>query len=361
MVTALTWKKSYSKKKTLIHEPKAGHRVLPGMTHTMAKPALQHLLLDFEQALAAHPLHQNIPKSLYEPASYILSLGGKRMRPLLVLSACELFSGSHGKALPQALAVELFHNFTLVHDDIMDEAPKRRGKPTIHSKWDVNTGILSGDMVLIEAYQELAKCEPSELPELLKIFNTVGVLVCEGQQLDMDFETTLSVSIEDYLHMISLKTAALLEGALQLGAIRGGASPQEVELIGAFGRNMGIGFQLQDDILDAYGDPEKFGKQVGGDIISNKKTYLLLTALKKAKGETREELLHWIKAEDFDKEEKVKAVLALYDQLDVKEAAVAEMNRFYAKADESLAAIQKPESAKSNLQAIVQQLRVREI
>ena len=211
------------------------------------------------------------PKELYNPIRYIVSLGGKRLRPVLTLMSCDFFNAEYKNALPAALALELFHNFSLIHDDIMDEAPLRRGKETVHEKWDLNTGILSGDAMLILAYQLFENYEPLMFSELAKLFSETALQVCEGQQYDVDFETRMDVSITEYLKMIEHKTAVLLGAAMQMGAIVAGASDTCKQNCYEFGKNLGIAFQLQDDYLDCFGDPENFGKQVGGDIISNKK------------------------------------------------------------------------------------------
>src|SRR5690606_31980665 len=215
------------------------------------------------------------PKSLYDPLHYILSLGGKRIRPILTLAAAQMFSDNYKAAMPQSIAIEMFHNFSLIHDDIMDKAPLRRGKTTVHKKWNTNTAILSGDLLLIKAYEQLAQCKPNYLPEILHVFNKTATQVCEGQQFDMDFETAQTVTVNNYLEMIRLKTAVLLGCSLQIGAIIGAANQNDAQNCYTFGENLGIAFQLMDDYLDAFGNPEKFGKQVGGDILANKKTYLL--------------------------------------------------------------------------------------
>ncbi|CAG0907532.1 unnamed protein product, partial [Cyprideis torosa] len=221
------------------------------------------------------------PKGLYEPVSYILALGGKRLRPVLTLLSCGMYSDPK-RALPQALAVEVFHNFTLIHDDIMDDAPLRRGKQTVHEKWDINTAILSGDVTLVKAYQLLSDCNPTKLLALLELFNKTAVEVCEGQQLDVDFESKDDVSEEEYIRMIQLKTSVLLGCALQMGAIVGGASEEDANNLYQFGLLLGTAFQIKDDLLDCFGDPDIFGKQVGGDIIANKKTLLLIHAKNEA-------------------------------------------------------------------------------
>ena len=222
------------------------------------------------------------PKELYEPIAYIMSLGGKRLRPVLVFIATDMFDGDAAKALHPALAIELFHNFTLVHDDLMDKAPLRRNQPTVHEKWNNNIAILSGDAMMVRAYQELCLADPSMLPQLLEIFSDTAVKVCEGQQYDMNYESMTKVSIQQYIKMIELKTAVLLGGALKIGAVIGGAREEDAQRLYDFGKHIGIAFQLQDDILDVYADAAKFGKQKGGDIIANKKTYLLLKAIEMA-------------------------------------------------------------------------------
>jgi geranylgeranyl diphosphate synthase, type II len=245
-----------------------------------------------EDGLQQLPAWQRQPQNLYEPIRYILQLGGKRLRPALALMAAKAFGANPEEALPQALAVELFHNFSLIHDDIMDKAPLRRGAPTVHEKWDANAGILSGDAMLVLAYKELANCKPEFLPALLRSFNLTALEVCEGQQMDMNFETQDAVTQEDYLQMICLKTSVLLGCALQMGAIVAGANEQDARLIYDFGCKLGIAFQIQDDILDVFGDPEKFGKTQGGDLIAGKKTILMLHALRHPElGQTVKETL----------------------------------------------------------------------
>lgn len=233
------------------------------------------------------------PKNLYEPVDYILQLGGKRIRPVLTLMAADIFGDEYETALPAALAVEVFHNFTLVHDDIMDDAPLRRGKATVHEKWDINTGILSGDAMLILAYKYFENYEPIVFQKLAKLFSKTALEVCDGQQLDVDFETRNDVTIEEYITMIRLKTSVLVAAALKMGAIVSEASDEDANLIYDFGLNLGLAFQLQDDYLDTFGDPETFGKQVGGDIIENKKTYLYLKTLEVANDEDRQKLIHF--------------------------------------------------------------------
>lgn len=300
------------------------------------------------------------PAELYEPITYILALGGKRMRPVLLLMGCELFGGAAASAIDPALAIEVFHNFSLVHDDIMDKAPLRRGKATVHEKWNPNIAILSGDVMLVEAYKLIMKVDDRLLREVLTIFNNTAVGVCEGQQWDMNFETRNQVGIEEYVNMIRLKTAVLLGGALKIGALIGGASAGDAELLCQFGEHLGIAFQLQDDILDVYGDPEKFGKQVGGDIISNKKTYLLIKALELAKDNQAVVLNNWLAAENFDSDEKVAQVTAVYNQLNVKQYAGAAMLNYADKAFAALEQINLPEDQKLYLRQFADSLLVRD-
>lgn len=300
------------------------------------------------------------PAELYEPITYILSVGGKRMRPALLLMACDLFDGDVKAAVPPALAIEVFHNFTLVHDDIMDNAPLRRGKVTVHEKWNPNVAILSGDVMLVEAYKLMMQVDTTVLRQVLEVFSNTAVGVCEGQQFDMNFEQQDQVQIDDYLDMIRLKTAVLLGGALKIGALIGGASPVDADLLCSFGEKLGTAFQLQDDILDVYGDPDKFGKQVGGDIISNKKTYLLIKALELAGPAEKKELDQWLTATDFNATEKVTAVTALYNQLDVRQYAEQAMQEFAGKAFDALDQINLPEDRKQYLRDFADGLMVRE-
>lgn len=252
------------------------------------------------------------PKNLYDPIHYILGLGGKRMRPVLTLMSAEVFDADYKKALPAALAVEVFHNFSLIHDDIMDDAPLRRGNVTVHEKWDINTGILSGDAMLILAYQYFEKYEPAIFRELAKLFSKTALEVCEGQQWDVDFETRTDVSIPEYLKMIQYKTAVLVAAAMKMGAIIAETSEENANLIYDFGLNLGLAFQLQDDYLDAFGNPETFGKQVGGDIIENKKTYLYLKALEFASADQTQELAELFSIHPQDSTTKIAAVKEIF-------------------------------------------------
>ncbi len=287
------------------------------------------------------------PKQLYDPLYYILSLGGKRVRPLLTLMSYELYRDDPQKIIAPALAVEVFHNFTLMHDDIMDEAPLRRGKMTVHEKWNTNVAILSGDVMMIKAYDLLLGLKKKQFKESISMFNLCARQVCEGQQMDMDFETQAEVSESAYLEMIKLKTAVLLGFSLRLGAYLAGASDSDCKSLDQFGTGVGIGFQLKDDLLDVYGDQEVVGKQVGGDIIANKKTYLLIKALELANKTQKKELTDWMTKKEFDTSEKVKAVTKIYDQLQIRQLTEQEMNNQFNLAFANLQQVQasKPKIA----------------
>ena len=300
------------------------------------------------------------PVELYEPITYIMSLGGKRFRPLLTLLAASIFDTDVDKAIKPAMAVEVFHNFTLMHDDIMDRAPLRRGMPTVHEKWDANTAILSGDVMLIRAYDLLLDVSQSKLRTVLNRFNQTAAEVCEGQQLDMNFEKRWDVSEEEYIGMIRLKTSVLLGFALELGGMIAGADEETTNLLYSAGENMGIGFQLKDDLLDVYGDPAKFGKQVGGDIIANKKTFLLIEALSKAEGNLKAELDKWIGLEKFDNAEKVAAVTGIYDALDIRAFTEHKINEYFSRGMASLQQLRTDSVQKEVLLQFVEQLVARE-
>lgn len=323
----------------------------------MYKISELQLLLD--QEISSYP-YPTSPKNLYEPISYLLGLGGKRLRPALLLLATDLFGGELKKAVKPALAIEFFHNFSLMHDDIMDKAPLRRGKATVHEKWKDSTAILSGDMMLIEAYKLISTAEASSLPEIISIFNTAAAEVCEGQQMDMNFEQEATVKVSEYIEMIRLKTAVLLGAALKIGAVIAHANEHDQNLIADFGIKLGIAFQLQDDILDVYGDPEKFGKQVGGDIISNKKTYLLIKSLELATGELKFRLDNLLNNKDFIAEEKVQQVTAIYDALNIREIAKQQMLKYAGKALDCLENIQVASERKAILREFASVLISRE-
>ncbi len=303
------------------------------------------------------------PKELYEPIEYIMSLGGKRLRPLLVFLGCDFFGGDTAKAIHPALAVELFHNFTLVHDDIMDKAPLRRNQITVHEKWSDSTAILSGDAMIVRAYQELCKSDKEALPQLLDIFSDTAIKVCEGQQFDMNFEKLQKVSIAQYLKMIELKTAVLLGASLKMGAVAAGADKAHAALLYDFGRHIGMAFQLQDDLLDVYADTAKFGKQKGGDIVANKKTYLLLKAIEMAESSRyiKEELHQWINAPHFEVKEKVEAVTGIYNFLQLPDLTRIEIKKHYDAALKSLKEIPADETKKHSLTIFTDSLMGREL
>lgn len=317
-------------------------------------------LLDKINAYAAAYPFPDTPRELYEPCDYILALGGKRLRPALVLMAYELFQDNVDHALPAAWAVELFHNFTLMHDDIMDAAPLRRGKPTVHTKWNATAGILSGDAMLIHAYRHLARFDDSVIvADLLDTFNHVAIEVCEGQQYDVNFESRQDVTLPEYLHMIELKTAVLLGGAMEMGALCARVHHRQERHLYEFGRLAGLAFQIQDDLLDTYGDPAKFGKQVGGDILQNKKTYLVLKTQEVASAEDRQELGYWMQT-GAGAPNKVDAVRTLFDRNGIPGKAAAEKQRFRDEAFTHLDAVSVPEMRKSVLREVVESLLVRE-
>jgi geranylgeranyl diphosphate synthase type II len=300
------------------------------------------------------------PPDLYEPISYILSIGGKRMRPALLLMACDLFGGDVNKAVKAALAIEVFHNFTLMHDDIMDKAPLRRGKVTVHERWNPNIAILAGDAMMVEANKLMLQVDDNILRKVMDVFNDTATGVCEGQQFDMSFESRDRVSAGEYINMICLKTSVLLGGALKIGALIGGANDKDADLIYTFGEQLGIAFQLQDDILDVYGDPDKFGKQVGGDIISNKKTFLLIKALELADADNLAQLQKWIDNVTADPKEKVTTVTAIYNSLNIREQAEQAMQVYAGKAFSTLDELDLPLSHKQYLQGFADSLLVRE-
>ncbi len=306
-----------------------------------------------------YPKH---PDKLYAPIRYLLSMKGKRIRPVLTLLAYNLYEEDNKieSVLSPALAWEIFHNFTLMHDDVMDNADMRRSQPTVHNVWDENTAILSGDAMLILAYQHISKTSSLYLKQLLELFSATAAEICEGQQYDMDFEMRIDVSEEEYLRMIRLKTAVLLGAALKTGAVLGGASNEDAENIYDFGVNIGLAFQIKDDLLDVYGDPAVFGKNIGGDILCNKKTYLLVNALSCANKEDKESLLNWITTNDCLKEEKVNAVISLYDKIGIKEIAESKITYFYQQALTSLDKLQPEKEKKQILYEFSERLMRRE-
>ena len=318
-------------------------------------------MMDINKEIAALDWSKE-PKGLYEPIAYALASGGKRLRPTLTLIAAEaIVNGGliNGEAINQALpaALEIFHNFTLLHDDVMDHAQVRRGRETVHVKWNDNTAILSGDQMLIEAYKQLSNVPADKLPQVLKWFNEMATGVCEGQQYDVDFEHMSQVSIDDYMQMIEKKTSVLLAYAMQIGGYIAGANETQLQALYQYGLHIGLAFQIQDDILDVYGDPKTFGKAIGGDICCNKKTILLLTALETADAESKAELLQWLMATDRN-EEKIAAVTKIYNRLNVRESAEAIMEEHTAQA---LAQLDKlPDNkATEQLRQLAEQLATR--
>ena len=303
------------------------------------------------------------PQELYAPVNYILSIGGKRLRPLLALMGCELFSSDIKRALPIAMAVEVFHNFTLLHDDIMDDAPLRRGKPTVHVKYNINTGILSGDVMLILAYDFLQNTEgsPERINKLWKIFNKMAKEVCEGQQMDMNFERRNDVTISEYIRMIELKTSVLIAAAFEMGAIAGGATSNEAKPLYEFGRNVGIAFQIQDDILDTFGDPEKFGKKVGGDIIQNKKTLLVLKTFELANATQHLDLEELMTTPTTDEVAKIEAVKQIFNAVKVRDFAEKEMDKYVEKAFAALNNTTISNTKKTYLKQWANELMMRQV
>ncbi len=331
---------------------------------TLAENFAMHSVKQYQEFITDYLQSQHLgrqPENLYAPIQYILSLGGKRMRPILTLMAAEIFDTDYKKALPAALAVEVFHNFSLIHDDIMDDAPLRRGHETVHEKWDLNTGILSGDAMLILAYQYFEQYEPSVFRDLAKLFSKTALEVCEGQQWDVDFEGRDDVTIAEYLKMIEYKTAVLVAAAMKMGAIIAGTSEQNANLIYEFGCNLGVAFQLQDDYLDAFGNPETFGKQVGGDIIENKKTYLYLKAVEFASATTKEQLLHLFSIQPQDNTDKIESVKAIFNETGASKATQEAIADYTQRAFETLDNLNIGADKKAILRAFGQNLMGRNV
>lgn len=306
--------------------------------------------------------YENQPASLYAPIGYILALGGKRIRPALVLLAYDMFRNDTEKALDAALGWEIFHNFTLLHDDLMDKADKRRGQLTVHKKWDDNTAILSGDAMLILAYQYIARTPSAELKQVLDLFSVTAAEICGGQQYDMEFESRMDVREEEYLEMIRLKTAVMLGACLKTGAVLAGANTEDAQKLYDFGIHIGLAFQLKDDLLDVFGEPEQFGKNIGGDILCNKKTFLLIHALQSAKGETRKELDNWLEISDPElNDQKIQAVTDIYLSLKLKEKTEQKMEFYFQQAISSLQSVQVPAEKKEVLLSLARNLMNREL
>lgn len=303
-----------------------------------------------------HLPYDRKPHSLYEPVRYVLSLGGKRIRPVLMLLAYNLYKEDVESVMMQAVALETYHNYTLLHDDLMDNADLRRGHQTVHKKWNADTAILSGDTMLVLAYQFMAQCSEDKLKAVIGLFTETALQIGEGQQYDMDFETRDDVAEAEYIHMIYLKTSVLLACALKLGAILAGASPQDGENLYKFGELFGLAFQLQDDYLDVYGDTKIFGKAIGGDIVSNKKTYMLINALNRAEGAEKEKLQQWIAAQNFEREEKVAAVTSIYNRLGIDKLAQDKIADYFTESKKYIDALSVPEERKRELKVYAEQM-----
>ena len=311
-----------------------------------------YTFLEAQNLVEKHIQNLSIPEApaeLYEPVGYILALGGKRIRPALVILGCDLFDGEVASAIIPAVAIEVFHNFTLLHDDIMDRSERRRGHPTVHIKYNENVAILSGDVMSILASRLMNQAPGVVLNVVHDVFTLTAMQVCEGQQMDMNFEEVLTVTEEEYLSMIELKTAVLIAASLKIGAILGGASQRDSEDLYEYGRNLGIAFQLQDDLLDTYGDPSLIGKNLGTDIVDNKKTFLVIQALKVASASQKKELNEWLTREEFEREEKIAALTSLFDALKVKELTEKRIREYYQKALASLDKLNRPKEQKSEL------------
>ena len=300
------------------------------------------------------------PETLYEPIRYVLSLGGKRIRPVLMLMSYNLYKDDADTILPTACGLETYHNYTLLHDDLMDNADMRRGHATVHKKWDANTAILSGDSMLVLSYQRIAQCAPQYLPQILDLFTTTALEIGEGQQYDMEFETRYDVCESEYIEMIRLKTSVLLACAMKMGAIQAGASPADQDALYRYGESLGLAFQLQDDYLDVYGDPSVFGKNIGGDITSNKKTFMLINALLRAEGQDKAELEAWIARKDFERQEKVDAVTHLYTKLGIDRLARERIEYYTREALSCLDAVDTPDERKAELREYTMMMMRRE-
>ena len=319
----------------------------------------EEILQLVNEALEALPYDRQ-PASLYDPVKYVLSLGGKRIRPVLMLLGYNLYREEPSDILMQALGLETYHNYTLLHDDLMDQADLRRGHQTVHRKWDANTAILSGDSMLVLAYQRMQQCDPLHLPQVMDLFTETALEIGEGQQYDMDFETRNDVREEEYIEMIRLKTSVLLACALKTGAIMADASEADQQALYKCGEQIGLAFQLQDDLLDVYGDPEVFGKAIGGDITSNKKTYMLINAINRATPQQREELMRWIAARDFDRREKIAAVTHLYDAIGIRQLCEEKINFYFQEATKFLDKVSVSEERKQQLRQYMAEMMHRD-
>lgn len=316
------------------------------------------ILAKFNEYLDGLPYDRE-PKGLYEPVKYVLSMGGKRIRPSLMLMAYNMYKDDLESILPSACAIETYHNYTLLHDDLMDNAGMRRGKQTVHVKWNANTAILSGDSMLVLAYSHFLKCRPDKLKPVLDLFTETALEIGEGQQYDMDFETRTDVTEAEYIEMIRLKTSVLLACALKIGALLADAPDEDADNLYKFGEQMGLAFQLQDDYLDVYGDPSVFGKAVGGDIVCNKKTYMLINAFNRADVSQRAELMKWVTAKDVEPGEKIAAVTAIYDSVGIGRLAEEKIKYYFEQSRKCLAKVNMPEERKSVLAAYTDKMMKR--
>lgn len=312
-------------------------------------------MIDINQAISGLSW-QREPYGLYAPIAYALEGGGKRLRPTLAMIACRMYDGNEEKALPVALALEIFHNFTLLHDDVMDQAPVRRGRPTVHVRWDDNTAILSGDQMMTEAYIQLEKVEAALLPRVLHRFNKMATDIWCGQQLDMEFEKREEVTIDDYIEMIRLKTSVLLGTALQMGGLMAGAPDKDLDMLYHIGENLGLAFQIQDDVLDVWGDEKTFGKRIGGDIVQNKKSLVQILALKNANEDQLRELQDWIHRTDFVEEEKIREVTRLYNAMNIRPLCEKRMTEYTDAAMHDIRSLSVPAEKKEELIAIAHKL-----
>lgn len=318
----------------------------------------EELLVQVNAFLDALPYNRT-PKSLYEPIRYVLSMGGKRIRPVLMLLGYNLYKEDTDKILMNAIALETYHNYTLLHDDLMDQADLRRGHETVHKKWDANTAILSGDSMLVLAYERMAQCDSRHLADVLRLFTTTALEIGEGQQYDMEFETRDDVREEEYIEMIRLKTSVLLACALKIGAILADAPAEDADSLYKFGEQIGLAFQLQDDYLDVYGDSKVFGKKIGGDITSNKKTFMLINAFSHADEAQRQELEKWVNAKSFDREEKIAAVTRLYNEIGIDKMAQDKIAYYFEQSKKYLDAVQVPAERKEELLKYAQRMMKR--
>ena len=319
----------------------------------------EELLKKVNEALD-NVVYDRQPASLYDPIKYVLSIGGKRVRPVLTMLSYNLYKDDPLSIMPQAIGLETYHNFTLLHDDLMDHADMRRGHETVHKKWDANRAILSGDTMLLQAFERVEDCDPAKLPAVFKVFIQTTLEIGEGQQLDVEFETRNDVTEDEYIEMIRLKTSVLLACACKVGSIMADAPAEDVENMYKFGEKLGLAFQLQDDLLDVYGNPAVFGKNIGGDITSNKKTYMLINAVNRANPAQREQLMKWINAKEFDRNEKVKAVTELYNEIGIRELCEQKIEEYYQKSLVYLAKVNLPEERKAELKAYAAEMMKRQ-